>query len=180
MNSIAIKDSQGFVTEEGRAAILACKGKMSLRQAQAHFGVSGRTIGRIFNDGDKCPKVAGSSGAEVQELKALIAQQQEMIKSLLSQPAPQAPVTPADASLTPVSATVQRYRRPLNPQWHQKSEYSSDRNYSSPYSKRPGTPVIVANGIHVGVPQFIDARKDSSTRDFLLEQKSRASPGYIA
>ncbi|RMT06099.1 hypothetical protein [Pseudomonas amygdali] len=122
--------TQPYITEELRSDILACKGKLSLAVAAKRFGVSRRTVGRIYHGGELSD--AKDTGIEhltheVEELKNLVTQ------LLASQPR-------------------QRLRRNPDPAFDGKSHKSSASDYSSPYRDRPGVEVFRVHGVDVPVP----------------------------
>lgn len=122
--------TQPYITEELRSDILACKGKLSLAVAAKRFGVSRRTVGRIYHGGESSTAKGASIEHlthEVEELKSLVTQ------LLASQPR-------------------QRLRRNPDPTFDGKSHKSLANDYSSPYRDRPGVEIFRVHGVDVPVP----------------------------
>lgn len=126
------------ITDALRAAIKACQGTLSLREAAKRFGVSGRTVGRIYHGAElsQARQFAGeqevaSLREEVTQLKGMVEQLCQQVKDLKGE---------------------QRIRQPLNPELHKAPHKSHADNYSSPYRELPGTHLVMVYGSEVQPP----------------------------
>lgn len=167
-----LKDAKGLLTEKGRAAILECKGTLSLSQASARFGVSRRTVGRIFHGAEHSSQSEDAQSQEIESLQTALAKQQKLIQALsetiekLSQPQ----TSPASQVSLASSAFLSfRHRRELDPRWHQKPTIVGHRNYSSPYRDSPEMRVIVYRGLQVPYPSYINLAKEVQDQRLIKE-----------
>lgn len=130
MTKQANKPASPFLSGEVRAAIKACQGSLSQAAVARKFGVSRRTVGRIFHGGE----LSVSSDSMRQQLADLT----ETVKQLSAQ----------------ISAqhTQQRFRPALNPDFHKGTRKSHGNDYSSPYRDQSGIILTTVNGIDVPVP----------------------------
>lgn len=78
-----------FLTEKVRAGIKASQGKLSQSATARKFGVSRRTVGRIFHGGEL--STSGQSGPEVESLREQVAKLTELVTSLSKQVESHAP-----------------------------------------------------------------------------------------
>lgn len=129
-----------MLTNEIRAAIKACHGTLSLGAAAKRFGVSRRTIGRIYHGGELSQARNYSSAEEVDTLREQVSKLSELVLALGKQ--------------IEGMASHQRYRQALNPNLHSKSFLSHQNDFSSPYRDSPGIPLINVYGIQVPVPSY--------------------------
>lgn len=110
------------LSDKVRAGIKASKGKLSQAAAARKFGVSRRTVGRIFNDGELSQAKASSS--EVEALREQVAKLTEMVEILSKR---------GDAG-----AVQQRVRPALNPKIFDKRHKHWWFENRSPYYGMPG------------------------------------------
>lgn len=132
-----MKPSNNLISEATRKKIKACQGTLSLAAAAKKFGVSRRSVGRIYHGGElstsRCTCQANDVDALRQQVEALSKAVLELTR--LNQ-APHAP---------------QRLRRMLNPEFHGKSFPSSEFHFSSPYRDQPGIALVRVYGVDVPV-----------------------------
>jgi hypothetical protein len=132
-----MKPSNTLISEAMRKEIKACQGTLSLAAAAKKFGVSRRSVGRIYHGGElstaRCTCQAGDVDALRQQVEALSKAVLELTKLNQSPPTPQ------------------RLRRMLNPEFHAKAFPSSEFNYSSPYRDQPGISLVRIYGVDVPV-----------------------------
>jgi hypothetical protein len=119
-----------------RAEIKACKGVLSLAVAAKKFGVSRRTIGRIYHGAELSKDGPSGCAQEVAALREQVAQLSDLVASLSQQMKASAP---------------QRFRPALNPELQVKSYKSHASNFSSPHRERPGTEIARIYGFDVQV-----------------------------
>lgn len=122
--------TQPHVTKELRSEILACKGKLSLSVAAKQFGVSRRTVGRIYHAGE----LSAAKDTQIEDLSQEVAELKSLVSQLLS------------------SQPRQRLRRNPDPAFDGKSHKSSPTDYSSPYRESPGMEILRVHGVDVPVP----------------------------
>lgn len=122
--------TQAYVTKELRSDILACKGKLSLAVAAKRFGVSRRTVGRIYHGGE----VSSAKDTRIEHLTHEVEELKSLVTQLLA------------------SQPRLRLRRNPDPAFDGKSHKSSANDYSSPYRETPGVEVFRIHGVDVPVP----------------------------
>lgn len=166
---LKIKDKNGFLTKAGRAAVLATRGELSMAQAANRFGISRRTVGRIFHGQELSSASAGNSSGEVEELKQQVASLTERVAQLVEMSK-----SLSEQATMRAAAAPQRFRRPLDPHWQQKPKVIGERDYSSYLRDSPGTQVINYFGIGVPLPFSGDHYQVSATPYF--EQLYPVSP----
>lgn len=148
------------ISDDVRAAIRASRGVLSLRAAAAKFGVSSRTVGRIYHGGEHSTARAANS---------------KSIENLQEQ------VTKLSEQLLALGKDVvdlkrrQRFRQPLNPDLHSKPVKVGESNFSSRFRDDPGTQVVIIHGIEVQEPSPFDVDKKSQAPAFISNHP--VSPG---
>lgn len=122
--------TQPYVSKQLRSEILACKGKLSLSVAAKQFGVSRRTVGRIYHSGE----LSAAKDNRIEDLSHEVADLKSLVSQLLD------------------SQPRQRLRRYPDPAFDGKSRKSSPNDYSSPYRESPGVEILCVHGVDVPIP----------------------------
>jgi hypothetical protein len=130
------------ITDTLRAGIKASQGVLSLREAAKKFGVSSRTVGRIYHGAELSQARQSVDAQEVVTLREDVTKLTEMVKDLCRQ-------------IQDLKGQ-QRLRQPLNPDLHIKPHRSHATDYSSPYREAPGTQLVKVYGSDVQPPRDYD------------------------
>jgi DNA-binding transcriptional regulator YhcF (GntR family) len=130
------------ITDALRSAIKASQGILSLREAAKQFGVSGRTVGRIYHGSELSQARKSVDAQEVATLREEVTKLTEMVQDLCKQ--------------VQDLKGQQRLRQPLNPALHIKPHRSHETHYSSPYRESPGTQLVKVYGSEVQPPHDYD------------------------
>lgn len=128
--AVTSKISSPYLTGEVRAAIKACQGNLSQSATARKFGVSRRTVGRIFHGGE----LSTSSDS----LRQQVADLTKLVKDLGAQLAAQ--------------KVPQRFRPSLDPDFQVEIRKSHRSDFSSPYRDSPGMDLVRVYGFDVHVP----------------------------
>lgn len=152
------------ISDDVRAAIKASRGVLSLRAAAAKFGVSSRTVGRIYHGGEHSTARAASSDA-LNNLQEQVTKLSEQLLAL-------------GKDVVELKSR-QRFRQPLNPDLHSKPVKIFESNFSSRFRDAPGTQVVIIHGAEVQVPSPFDVEKKSRTAAFIsIHPVSPGCPEY--
>jgi hypothetical protein len=130
------------ITDALRAAIKASQGILSLREAAKQFGVSSRTVGRIYHGAELSQARHPVDSQEVAALRETVTKLTEMVQDLYQQ--------------VQDLKGQQRIRQPLNPELHKKPHRSHATDFSSPYRESPGTELVSMYGSQVQPPHDYD------------------------
>ncbi|WP_410951053.1 hypothetical protein [Pseudomonas sp. S1(2024)] len=131
-----MKPRNTLISEATRQAIKACQGTLSLAAAAKKFGVSRRSVGRIYHGGELSTT---RCNCQAHDIDALRQQVEALSKAVLA-------LTNNQTSHAP-----QRLRRILNPEFHGKSFPASEFNFSSPYRDQPGIALVRVYGVDIPV-----------------------------
>lgn len=134
-----------------RADIKACKGILSLAQAANRFGVSRRTVGRIYHDSEHSTAKVNSSRVIAklqQDLEQLAATVEQLQRELQAH------------------RNIQLPRRKPDPAYHGQAYRISGRDYSSPYRDSPGLSVVSVHGYEIPEVSRYDVAKIASDEFF--------------
>lgn len=148
------------ITSEIRAAIKASQGNLSLRAAAAKFGVSSRTVGRIYHGGEHSP-VRATNPDDFNTLKEQVA---TLTKQML-----------ALSEEVKELKGQQRYRQPLNPDLHPKPYRIARNDFSSPYRNQPGLEVVDIYCVQIPNPDRYRYQKIAGAETFISQHP--VSPG---
>ncbi|MHD0644393.1 hypothetical protein ACYPKM_02000 [Pseudomonas aeruginosa] len=151
-----MKPRNVILSAEVRAEIKASQGILSLSEAARRFGVSRRTVGRIYHGGE-LSLAKDNSASEMSALRQEIANLNEMVSSLTK---------------ALESQHHQRLRQELNPALHGEQFQSSPYRYSSPYRDQV-VMLVSVYGRDVPVPQ--GWREEAEERWFVASNP--VSPG---
>mgnify|MGYP003525804787 FL=1 len=136
------KPQHGSISDALRAAIKASQGILSLREASKKFGVSSRTVGRIYHGAELSQARQSVDSQEVATLREAVTKLTEMVQELCRQ--------------VQDLKGQQRIRQPLNPELQKKPHRSHATDYSSPYRESPGTELVKVYGSEVQPPHDYD------------------------
>lgn len=151
------------ISDDVRAAIKASRGVLSLRAAAAKFGVSSRTVGRIYHGGEHSTARAATCEA-LNNLQEQVTKLTEQLQAL-------------DKEVVELKSR-QRFRQPLNPDLHSQPKKIYETNYSSRFRDSPGTQVVIIHGTEVQVPSPFDVDRKAQTPAFISTHP--VSPGCLA